>query len=507
MPGDALALYDSLLKISRQSRLLSGISSALEWDQETYMPSGGAGIRAEQLEVMAGMAHKLKTSKSFTQALSKLIEIDSGKILAKKLPAPHLAALREWRRDYFKAKALPNAFVKKFAKLTSQAILVWRSAKKDDAFQRFAPYLEKIVELNRQKAEYRGYGDHPYDALLDDYEPGISTKEVSQLFSGLHKSTAALLKKIVAAKQVDDSFLFGKFSLDKQLLMANKLLEAMGFDFTKGRLDISTHPFSSASHPTDSRVTTRIHADSLMSNLSAALHEGGHSLYEMGLPAEQYGSPLCEPISLAFHESQSRWWETRIGQSQAFCRYLLPHIQQLFGGKLKQISVADLYRAVNKVEPSFIRVEADEVTYNLHVILRFEMEKALIEGSLAIRDVPEAWNAKMQKYLGITPRSNSEGCLQDIHWSMGAFGYFPTYTLGNLYASQLFSAFAQQFPAWEENVAQGDFSFIKQWLNANVHAHGRCFSSRELLLQISQKPFSEKYFTDYIQKKYADIYA
>ena len=497
--------YEHMHQLSRKASILSGISHLLDWDHETYMPAGSAGIRAKQFEVMAGLIHEMKTSKNYVKALSKLIDIKTGKIIATNLSSAQQAALREWRYDYLKDTALPKKFVEEFACIASQAVMAWRDAKKNDAFLCFAPFLEKLIAMSRKKADLLGYKDDPYDALLDQFEKGTSTKEIASLFSDLRRSIGPLLKKITKAKQVDDRFLFGKFPHEKQLKFAKKLLNDMGYDFSKGRLDLSSHPFSSSSHPTDSRITTRIHPTSLMSNLWVVLHEGGHSLYEMGLPVEHYGSPLGESISLGIHESQSRWWETRIGQSQAFWSYYFPLLKKEFKS-LERISLPKFYQAINKVEPSFIRVEADEVTYSLHVILRFELERELINGKLKVREIPEAWNSKMQEFLGITPKNNSEGCLQDIHWSMGAFGYFPTYTLGNLYGAHFFEAFAKQHPDWEKRVAAGELAFIKQWLQQQIYQYGRRYRSKELLKKINPTPFSAQSFTKYLTHKYKEIY-
>ncbi len=498
--------YQNLHKISREIRVLEGVSSILGWDQETHMPPDGAPIRGEQLEVMAGLIHEKKTGKKFLNALSKLIDIDSGKILEKGLTDEQQKAVLLWRRDVRKALALPTEFVEKFAKLSSQSIHAWRFAKKNNSFQHFAPFLEQVVEMNRQQADYLGYQDHPYDALLDLYEPDISTKEVSELFTSLKKSLEKLLKNITAAKQIEDSFLHGKFPPKKQITFVKHLIDTMGYDMAKGRLDFSVHPFSSASHPTDSRITTFIHPTSLMSNIFAVLHEAGHGLYEMGLLPENFGTPLGDFYSMGVHESQSKWWENLIGQSKPYWQHFYPLLQKTFKGRFDDVSLNKFYRAINIVEPSFIRVDADEVTYSLHVILRFELEKDLIEGKLAIRDVPEAWNEKMHKFLGITPQTDAEGCLQDIHWSMGAFGYFPTYVLGNLFASHFFLGFEKAHPDWSKRVAQGELLFIKQWLNENVHQWGRRYTSKELLQNSTNKTFSAKAFSDYLNNKYKEIY-
>lgn len=498
--------YEKLHEISRYSRILSGISSLLDWDQETFMPPAAIEIRAAQLKVLARLIHTSKTNAHFAKVLSKLIDIKSGKLKANNLPIPQKAALKVWRSDYLKESCLPLSFVEEFAELSCQATVVWRLAKEQDTFHTFAPYLDKIVYMNRKKADYLGYEKHPYDALLDLYEPGVTTIEVQTIFSNLRKSIMSFLSKIKAAKQVDDSFLFDNFDRNKQIKFAHRVMEAIGYDSSKGRLDLSAHPFSSSCHPTDSRITSRLHPTSLMSHLSSTMHECGHGLYDMGLSEKLYGTPLGEPISLGMHESQSRWWETLIGQSKPFWSYFFPFLKKTFPKQLEGINLDKFYKSINKVTPSFIRIEADEVTYSLHIILRFELEKALIEGSLSVREIPEAWNAKMQELLDLTPANNAEGCLQDIHWSSGAFGYFPSYTLGNLYASCFFLAFEKQHPDWQKRVAQGELLFIKEWLNNNIHHYGRQYSSKELLKRVTGKELSVDAYKGYLNKKYKDIY-
>lgn len=498
--------YNKLFELSRNAAILQGIAHHLDWDQETYMPQGASLIRSEQLKTLAGLVHREKTSRKYKSALSKLIDIKTGHILTQDLSNEEKASLKEWRKDFVKDTAIPAKFVEEFTKLTSQSILVWRSAKKDNAFQQFAPYLDRIVSMCRKKADLLGYKDHPYDALLDLYEPEMTTKEVSRLFTNLRERLTPLIKKISYAKQVDDHFLHSDWDKNKQIAFSHELLKAMGYDLEKGRLDFSTHPFSSSSHPTDSRITTRINTDCITNNISVILHEGGHGLYEMGLPSEFFGSPLCEARSLGIHESQSRWWETRIGQGKAFWKHFFPRLQETFQGPLKKVTVDQFYLAVNKVQPSFIRVDADEVTYPLHVILRFELEKGLIEGSLKVRDIPEAWIEKMKQYLSITPPTNKEGCLQDVHWAMGGFGYFPTYTLGNLYAAHLFTGFTNTHPDWEKRVASGDLLFVKEWLHKNIYQYGRQYSSHELLKKATGKDFTEVPYLNYLESKYKEIY-
>lgn len=497
--------YITLFEHSKRARLLQSIANLLEWDQETYMPVKSSAFRSQQLELMAGLIHKEKTSPSFVKSLQKLIDLKTGHVLAKGLTADQQAALREWRHDYLIASALPNAFVKSFAKLTCESMVVWANARKENSFSTFSPYLEKIVAAAKQQAEYIGYKKHPYDALLGLFEPEITTEIVTEVFAKLKKGIKELLAKIQSAPQVDDACLYGKFPQEKQLQFAHSILKQMGYNMEHGRLDLSTHPFSMSLHPSDSRITTRIHSNSLFDCISTVLHEGGHSLYEMGLLPEYYGSPLCEAVSLGVHESQSRLWETRIGQSKAFWKHFLPSLKKTFP-QLENTNLEVFYKAINKVAPTFIRVESDEVTYSLHVIVRFELEKQLIEGSLKVRDLPAAWNEKMKDLLGITPPTDREGCLQDVHWSMGAFGYFPTYALGNLYASQFFEAFVLDFPDWEKRVAAGELLFLKNWLGEKIHKHGRTYRANDLIKKVTGHKISEKPYLSYLNQKYKVIY-
>lgn len=498
--------YQNVYQLSKEAQLLGSISQLLSWDQETYMPPEGDEIRGKQMQILAGLIHQKKTNPSFAEALGKLIDLPSGKLIVNDLSVPQQAALREWRHDYIRDTALPADFVETFTLLTTRAHSVWKEARQNDDFLVFAPVLEQIIEMCKRKAEYLKYDEHPYDALLDLYEPGMKTCELSVLFSSLREGLSPLLKKISQAKQVDDHFLKIELDHTKQIEFGKTILNHMGFTLTRGRLDISTHPFSSSLHPTDCRITTRFSHNSFLNCLLGILHEAGHALYEMGLPIETYGSPLSEPISYGIHESQSRWWETLVGLSKPFWKHYLPLLQQSFSGSLDDVNLDLFYKGINKVEPSLIRVNADEVSYPLHIILRYELEIALIEGKLSVKEIPEAWNQKMETIIGIKPANDREGCLQDIHWSMGAFGYFPSYALGNAYASHLFTAFATKFPDWETLVAKGDLLCMKNWLNEEVHRYGRQYSNLELMKKITGKPFSVEAYIDYLNDKYCTIY-
>lgn len=501
-----LTPYSKLHALSKQTALFSSIYGLLDWDQHTYMPHDAIEIRSQQTETMAHLIHKEKTSKKFAKLLGKLIDISSGEIIDDTLSACQVAALRAWRRDYLKETKLPPAFVKKLAQTSSTAMHAWGQAKENDNFREFAPFLEKIVTLLRKKADFLGFKEHPYDALLDLYEPEMTTAYLTPLFTRLKSSLMLLLKNIISAKPISTDFLYGDFLAQKQLEFARELLRAMGFDEKSSRLDETVHPFCSGLYPKDTRMTTRVHRDYLMANIFAVLHEGGHGLYNMGLPVEHFGSPLCEPISLGVDESQSRWWETLIGHSLPFWQHFFPRLKVYFPEQFAKISLHDFHRAINSVKPSLIRIESDEVTYSLHIILRFEIEKALIEGSLKVKDIPEVWNAKMRESLGITPPTDRSGCLQDIHWSMGGIGYFPTYVLGNLYGAQCFTAFEKAHSTWKEQLGTGDLTFIRHWLHENIHRHGRAFTPQELIQRISGEPVSERAFTSYLEKKYSALY-
>lgn len=507
LKGKEKTVYDQIFDYSKEVRTLSGIEQLLSWDQETYMPSGAAAHRSEQIALLAGIIHEKVTSKTYTDLLAQLIDLKTGEIRVKNSSEKEQAALREWRRDYVKLNALPCEFVKEFTQTTSQAMQAWATAKKNNAFAQFAPFLEKIVRMNQQKAKYLGYKDHPYDALLDHHEPGLTKAKLDQIFPRLKKGLISILEKIQSRPQVEDDFLFGKFNHGKQLQFSHYVLDLMQYNKQHGRLDLTSHPFSTTFHPTDSRITTRIHQSSLMSNILSTIHEGGHSLYEMQMPHDEFGSPLGEPISMGIHESQSRFWECFIGQSKPFWKGALPELKKLFPTKLEGVGLAKFYKGLNRVEPSLIRVEADEVTYSLHVILRYELEIALISGDLGIRELPEAWDSKMESMLGIRPKKNSEGCLQDIHWSCGAFGYFPTYSLGTMYAAGFFDTFQKKYPDWESSVGRGELGFIREWLGEEIHQHGRYYLPEDLYKKVTGKEITEKPLLTYLEKKYSDIYS
>lgn len=498
--------FKKIVELSKRAHLWKSISQLLEWDQETHMPKDAFQFRSDQIELLSGKIHEEKTNPEFKKALVKLIDLDSGKILAKDLTFAEERCLVRWRRDYLLESKLPEKFVKKFARLTSEAMTIWGEAKREHKFSLFAPYLEQIIELCREKAFYLGYSDHVYDALLDEHDPGRTTKEVEKLFSELARELPPLIKNLRTVK-VEDDFLSGDFPKEAQMHLGKKILEILGYDFNRGRLDLSNHPFSTTLHPYDSRITTRMKETTFMEGLSAVIHEAGHSFYEMGMNPQNYGTPMCEPISLSIHESQSRLWETFLGQGEPFWKFFYPFVQKAFKKHFEAVSFRNFYRAINKVTSTPIRVDADEVSYSLHVIIRFELEKELITSKIQVKDLPDAWNFMMEKYLNIAPKNDSEGCLQDIHWSMGAFGYFPTYVLGNLFAASFFDGFTKKEKHWDKEIENGNFAPLKIFLTENIYQHGRVYSGEELLHKItSEKHLSTVPYFSYLKKKYTHLF-
>ncbi len=467
------------------------------------MPPKGSGPRATMLGYLAGELHDKVLSKEFRELLQEAkAAADEGG-----LPSGESAIVREVWRDVTREEKLPLEFVKELTQVTSEAYHVWMDARKKKEFKLFAPHLTKIVALKRREAELVGYKQSPYDALLDTFEPYATTEEIATALGDLKNFLAPFLVKIKNSKtKVSQSAIAGEYDIEKQKAFCALAARQIGYDFDAGRLDISAHPFSTSFHPLDARITTRYDRAEFMQSISGVIHEVGHALYEQGLPAQHFGTPLAEAVSLGIHESQSRMWENMVGKSRAFWTYFYPVMQMEFPAPLQNISLDSFYRAINTVEPSFIRVEADEVTYNLHIILRFEIERALIEGHIAVEDLPRIWNSKVKELLTLDVPDDSLGVLQDVHWSGGMIGYFPTYSLGNLYSAQFFAAARRDIPALDDEMARGHFASLLKWLRENIHVHGKRYSAQELAKKATGEKLNSKYFTDYISKKYGEIY-
>lgn len=498
---DAFALYDQLLLRIRDVLNLRAAAALLEWDQEVCMPPKGAPARGRQLATLHAHAHALLT-KPKTRAM-----IEAALQDIKNLPEDSQLLLREIAYDHERAIRIPERLIRRMTEAKSAAYHAWLEARSTSNFTVFLPHLELLVDLSREEADCLGYEESPYDALLENYERGMTAAQLRVLFLEIAERQGALVAQLAAVEQPDPAWLHQRWDCTLQRIFTERVLRDMGYDFDAGRQDTSAHPFTTNFSIHDVRITTRFDENNLFSALFGSIHEGGHALYEQGFLETDEGTVLAAAPSLGMHESQSRLWENSIGRSLPFWHYYTPLVKELFPGQLDTVSPEDIYRAVNSVKPSLIRVEADECTYNLHIILRFEIEVALIEGSLNPCDVPQAWNEKMKQYLGLYPSNDAVGCLQDIHWSHGAFGYFPTYALGNLFSAQLYNAILRDRPALWQEISTGDFHGLVEWLRSHVHRFGRRLTATELISKVTGSPPTSRDFLDYLESKYTSLYA
>ncbi len=482
---------------------LGQAGSVLGWDQQTYMPPGAAASRAEQLATLSDFLHDLSTGAE----ARRLLEAAEAEVAAEDPEGDAARMVKVARRDFDQATKLPKELVIEMARQHSLGQEVWVEARRTSDFATFAPTLEKMLDLTRQQAEHLGYKEHIYDALIDLYEPGMTQREVASIFADMKPGLVSLTREIAgSSRPVDDALLHGEFPVEKQKEITLRIVGAIGYDLTRGRQDIAAHPFCTNFSRDDVRITTRFDPRFLNQAVYASMHEAGHAMYEQNQRADLEATPLSGGTSLGVHESQSRLWENLVGRSRAFSDYLLPQLSEAFPGALVGRNVDEFYRAINRVTPSFIRVEADEVTYNLHILLRFELECELLTGALAVRDLPAAWNARMEEYFGITPPDNAHGVLQDVHWSAGLIGYFPTYTLGNLLSVQLWTSAEKSLGDIYAQIQAGEFAPLLGWLRENVHQLGRKYMPRELVLRVTGEPLTAVYYERYLRAKYADIY-
>jgi carboxypeptidase Taq len=494
---EAFRPYRKLLKRAREISLVSGTAGLLSWDHETYMPPKALAFRAGQLAHFSGQAHRLFTAKKVGDWISACEQH------AFAAGSDEAANVREWRRLHDRATRVPARLVEKFLRVCTHSLAAWRAARERSEFNVFKPHLQKVLELNRQMADCWGYQESPYDALLEEYEPGIRAAQLRALFAELRPAIVAILGSAMErSAAVPEDLLNGNYSIAAQQAFNRQVAEAMGFDFEAGRIDTTTHPFCCTVGPGDCRLTTRYNEQNFTRSLYGIMHEAGHGLYEQGLPAEHYGTPLGMSASLGIHESQSRLWENHVGRSPAFWEHWHPVACGHFL-ELKKFSPAQITAAVNRVSPSFIRVEADQVTYDLHIILRFEIEVKLIEQQLAVADVPACWNEEFEKMLGLKVAKDADGCLQDIHWSKGMLGYFPTYTLGNLNASQLMRQAALDLPALEVELARGEYGALREWLREKIHRQGLRHPPAELMRRATGEPTRSVCHLDFLRKKFA----
>ncbi len=495
-----------LKEIDSEIHVLSGTSALLGWDQEVYMPSGGLKARGDQLALMEGLAHDRLASAETASLLASLGSTEGDPCGDPSLPAEERLYLRAFRRAWARAAKLPGDFVRERAKTVSLSQAVWAKARAENDFAAFEPHLAKILSLAKREAAYLGFESDPYTGLLDAYEPGTTERSIAAVFGELKEGLSAILSKISARPRIDDACLRRHCSAEAQERYSRRVMGVLGLDTERSRLDRSVHPFTTTIGRGDVRITTRYLEDYFASSISSTIHETGHALYEQGLPEAWAGTMAGEAASMAIHESQSRFWENMVGKGLPFWKARFGDLAKDLGGPLDGVSAEEFHRALNKVDPGPIRVDADEVSYSLHVILRFEIESALVSGALEPAGVPEAWDGLMRKHLGISPPDDANGCLQDIHWSIGAIGYFPSYALGNLYAAQFASRMDQDIGGLDRAAGSEDLSPVLDWLRKNVHRKGALRTPSELIAETTGSALDPAHFLSYLERKFADIY-
>jgi carboxypeptidase Taq len=500
---NAATAYDELIRHRREEALLLSCQELLSWDELIFMPRAGAAHRSEQAALLTGLYHARATDPRIGELLASV----EGSDLVRDGESPAAVNVREIRIAYDWLRRLPRTLVEELARVTSLAQQEWEIARANNDYRRFQPWLEKVVALCRAKAEALGYQTIAYDALLDEYEPGMRSTTLVELFTSLREALVPLAQALThAPRKPNPALLYGDFTIDRQRRFGTEVAAALGFDFTAGRLDDTVHPFCSAVGPGDCRIATRYHAQRFGDGLFSILHEVGHGLYEQGLEQMHNGTPMGEVPSLGLHESQARLWENTVGRSRAFWQHFLPRAQAMFPAALGDVGLDAFYFAVNQVEASLIRVVADEVTYNLHILVRFDLERALVSGDLPTADLPAAWNEAYQHHLGVTPRNDGEGCLQDGHWGAGLLGYFPTYTLGNLFAAQLYAAAVAQLGDLEVDFARGRFDALRSWLQTKVYRHGHRYSATQLIARATGAAPNFRQLVTSLQRKYGELY-
>ncbi|MBE1441774.1 carboxypeptidase M32 [Paenibacillus sp. OAS669] len=475
----------------------------LYWDMRTGAPKKGIATRSEVVGMLSGEYFALSVSEQMGEMLEYFKERDTYARLSR----TDRTIVDECKKEYDRSKKIPQKLHQEYVVLTSQAESVWEEAKEASDYKMFQPYLEKIVATNLEFIKLWGYEGHKYNTLLDMYEPGMTVSKLDQVFGALREKVVPLLAAIQQSNHKPSTgFLQQTFEKEKQKQFSLFILKQMGYDFEAGRLDETVHPFATGLNPGDVRITTRYLLDDVNSALFGTIHEGGHALYEQNISPELIGTPLCTGTSMGIHESQSRFWENMIGRSRPFWRRYFGDLQQNYPGQFDLVSVEDYYRATNEVKPSLIRIEADELTYNLHIMVRYEIEKALFSESVSVADLPDVWNEKYKEYLGVVPNNDGEGVLQDVHWAGGSFGYFPSYALGNMYAAQIGRTLRKELPDFDQLIEGGKLLPIKEWLTDKIYQYGKELSPNEIILQVTGEELNPDYLVDYLTEKYSDIY-
>jgi carboxypeptidase Taq len=494
--------YETLLEKLATVDDLRNATSVLSWDQETAMPEGGAEARARQMATLSRLSHEF----FIDEQIGALIDGAASEYPDMPYESDEASMLRVVQKDYEELTKVPASYVAEFTKLTSLAHHTWAKAREAQDFSMFVDALKRIVDMVRQQADYLGYDEHPYDALLGQYERGMTTAQVKAIFDNHRPRLVDLISKVGEAQQVDDSVLKKHYPQAQQREFALKMVKHYGFDFSRGIQAVSVHPFCTNFSVNDVRITTRFDENFLNPALFGMMHEAGHAMYEQGIAQNLEGTFLAGGTSLGVHESQSRMWENIVGRSKGFWSWALPQLAKTFPEQLAGVDLDTFYRAINKVERSFIRVEADEATYNLHIILRFEIEQGLLTGEIPVEQVRDAWNDKFTQFFGITPPNDALGVLQDVHWSAGLIGYFPTYALGNLLSVQYYNQAVKDNPSIPDEIAQGKFDTLRTWLNDNIHAHGRKFTGDELTRRITGEGIQSDDYMDYLENKIGGVY-
>lgn len=498
-------MKESLDFIYKQQKELSnfgGIGALLGWDQMTYMPPKGNDERAEQLSLISRLAHERVISDEFYGHITKL------SAMVDRLPEKDRIVTTKLKEDVEKARKVPAEFVEKMARTTTHAYAAWQEAKEKNTFSTFAPHLEKIIDLEKEYCDLIKLPGHPYNSLLDDYEEGMTVQKLQHEFQVLKPKLVEILERVKASNLYQKQRPMNiTFDVETQKKLCGFVLQKMNLPVDQTRLDVSAHPFTTALSDDDVRITTNYEHKGLLSSFFSTVHETGHALYELGLPKGQYkDTVISDAPSLGIHESQSRFWENMIARSKAFWTYFAPVFKNTAPAVCNNMSAETWYRSVNHVRPSLIRVEADELTYCLHVILRFELELALIDGTITVAELPRCWNEKMDELLGITPPTDTEGVLQDMHWSGGEFGYFPTYAIGTIYASQLYKKIHQELPSLQEEITRGGFSMVTQWLHEHVHKYGRLMTAENIIKKTCAEGLNSNVFVAYLKEKYYPLY-
>ncbi len=488
-------------KLGEVSDINSAIS-ILSWDQQVNMPTAGNEARGQQLATLG----KIAQEKFISDEIGKLLDDLKQEFEGADPDSDDAALIRVTARNYDKAKRVPPEFIQEQAIVSSKAFEGWMEARSKSDYSIFHPHLERVVELVQKYISFFPAGTHPYDTLLDDYEPGMKTEEVKAIFDALRPKQVKLLKAIAGSKPIKDDFLFRKYNEKKLNDFGVNVVTKFGYDWSRGRQDKAPHPFETTFSVNDVRITTRFEEESPMAMLFSTMHESGHAMYEQGSNPAYERTPLAGGTSLAVHESQSRMWENLVGRSLPFWEYFYPMLKKTFPAQLDGVSLKNFYKAINKVEPSFIRVNADEATYNMHIMLRLELEIGMVEGTMAIKDLPEIWNSKMEEYLGIAPPDDARGVLQDIHWSGGAIGYFSTYALGNLVSAQLWEKIRKDIRSLDDQICKGNFSELLGWLRKNVHQYAHKYEPQVLMQKVTGSKITPEPYVRYLTKKYSEIY-